>query len=202
MRRCADGYIEKNGRCEPGCPPGFKLRPNGRCKPDCKDNQIECGDVCLPKKTHTCQSGVPVPLRKRGLASNQQCGHGLTLCPVPWGTGYECLDTRNDIESCKSPALVTCARNVLIGDPSQLTYRRRMLEQSQQSQQCRRRLHCPAQYQQCLLLSRHLPSPLVSTWLCPEHQRHRLRGCSRSETPPPHSSRRSLGIRHWTDDWV
>jgi hypothetical protein len=97
-RKCIDGYIEKDGQCVVGCPDGQVRRPNGSCKPDCLSTQIECNGECFNKNKFTCASGVAVPKRRRQLT---QCGPGLTLCPTPWGTGFECLDTKADMESCE-----------------------------------------------------------------------------------------------------
>ncbi|ORY32300.1 hypothetical protein BCR39DRAFT_523818 [Naematelia encephala] len=79
------------------------MSASGQCvpipsTPSCTTSQISCGGQCVKKTKYTCQSGVPIALKRRGPTS---CPNGMDLCPVgTWGNGMECIDTRADIESC------------------------------------------------------------------------------------------------------
>lgn len=64
----------------------------------CNDGYVLCGtNNCIDPTTTACQSGSPVPLRKRrGL----ECSFGQTKCNNKWGSGWECLDTMSNLEAC------------------------------------------------------------------------------------------------------
>jgi hypothetical protein len=75
----------------------------------CPAGQKLCGDTCIPE-AQGCVSGIPQ--RKRSILdrSRYACRLPLTACPVSHflardgssvaGAGFECLDTRANIESC------------------------------------------------------------------------------------------------------
>ncbi|KAH8103394.1 hypothetical protein BXZ70DRAFT_727352 [Cristinia sonorae] len=74
----------------------------------CPAPKMECNGKCgdFP---HGCGSAVPAPPphRRSRLVGKRQfeeptCEAGKEVCGVPGGTGWECVDTRTDKESCSS----------------------------------------------------------------------------------------------------
>ncbi|KAF9030086.1 hypothetical protein BDZ89DRAFT_1132563 [Hymenopellis radicata] len=83
-----------------------RLGPRGSQYCGCPGNKNKCGDKC---QRQPCPSGLP---QKRDLAywgkkTQQTCRPGWTACGV-FGGGprdWECVDTRNDLESCGGCAM-------------------------------------------------------------------------------------------------
>lgn len=79
-------------------PPGNYVPTGCRCTFTCNAGYTACGTNCINPNTQSCVSGVPVTKKARRSMSHM-CPEGLSRCPLPRG-GYECVDTRTDIESC------------------------------------------------------------------------------------------------------
>jgi hypothetical protein len=67
-----------------------------------------CGGTCYLASGFTCQSNKPVPNpvnqgspgRRRSEIPFGRCSFGQELCPVATSSGYECVNTISDMESC------------------------------------------------------------------------------------------------------
>lgn len=82
---------------------------------DTSNGYQPCGQSCYDPNTQTCQSGVPVNnMRKRSARRGRnnvdlRCASGHTACEIPNLTSnsavnkLECIDTRSNVESCRSP---------------------------------------------------------------------------------------------------
>ncbi|KAK8865926.1 hypothetical protein IAR55_001075 [Kwoniella newhampshirensis] len=101
-RACNTGFVKLGNRC---CPTGSTLDSNGNCftVPTCSSTEILCNNVCYPKTTYTCPSGVPVQKMAK-KSSMVDCPSGMSKCAVGVSGEkegrWECVDTRSDIESC------------------------------------------------------------------------------------------------------
>lgn len=109
-----------NGCCARKCNPGYTLGQNIWRQPVCTKNpncpatqtyingacgcnpatEIKCGNKCYDKAIHTCPSGVPKRRDEIVKRSRYECLAGKTYCPAIGHSGWECIDTMNDIESC------------------------------------------------------------------------------------------------------
>jgi hypothetical protein len=82
------------------------MKKDGTCTPpSCKaPTPYLCGGTCVKDAKH-CQSGVPTLKKRNGKTG--LCPAEMTRCALPvsaWGvqsSGWECVDTKSDIESCK-----------------------------------------------------------------------------------------------------
>lgn len=68
----------------------------GSCGYECQTDFVACGDQCIPVGD-ACVSGLP---QKRGLGSRDSCPVGFEACRIPSSSGYECIKTSTDLESC------------------------------------------------------------------------------------------------------
>ncbi|WRT64146.1 uncharacterized protein IL334_001075 [Kwoniella shivajii] len=100
-RACNTGYVLTGGTtC---CLAGSTLDSNGNCltPPTCNTTtEILCNNKCYPKSTYTCPSGLPIMMQNS--KRSETCPVGLNKCAIgALGSGqWECVDTKNDIESC------------------------------------------------------------------------------------------------------
>jgi len=70
-----------------------------------------CDGSCHLASTHICKSGSPQPIPvvpnmvpiKRSMPYGR-CGYEQEHCPVASSAGWECVNTKTDMESCKSPS--------------------------------------------------------------------------------------------------
>lgn len=65
------------------------------CTYNCIAPFVRCGDRCVDPSKQTCTSAVPGPSRKREF---KDCEAGKATCPV--ATGWKCVETMTDIDSC------------------------------------------------------------------------------------------------------
>lgn len=94
---CSSTQVRQaDGSCAAACPATQTRKADGTC--GCTTGQILCNNQCYSSTGFTCASGIPTPKRKRSL--RYQCGGGKTYCPAVGHSGWECIDTLNDIESC------------------------------------------------------------------------------------------------------
>lgn len=72
------------------------------CQRACLTGFVACGGTCVPTGT-TCVSGVvqPAARKRRDGAGTIMCPKGLTGCLVPGSRVYDCVDVKNDLESCE-----------------------------------------------------------------------------------------------------
>jgi len=71
-----------------------------------------CGGTCHLASETVCSSGSPQPkvieyqeVKRRSAIPFGRCSYGQELCPVATSSGYECVNTFSDMESCTSNLL-------------------------------------------------------------------------------------------------
>lgn len=98
MSECALNYVDDGyGNCV--CPTA------NQCGTTCLSGPaISCNDQCLLAAEYTCPSGIPkaVNVEKRRHMSGECGAYGHEMCAVAGSSGYECINTMVDLESCKS----------------------------------------------------------------------------------------------------
>ncbi|KAG8900574.1 Dihydroxyacetone synthase [Tulasnella sp. 403] len=80
--------------CKPGYVPSTDASGNNICT--CAPGTVGCNGKCI-KVGKACPSPAPNRLKSRAV-----CPRGTSVCGVysKGGKGWECVDTRNDLESC------------------------------------------------------------------------------------------------------
>ncbi|KAL7422510.1 hypothetical protein Q5752_003158 [Cryptotrichosporon argae] len=119
---CPAGQVETNGAC--GCPAGQKFASK---------SSTTCVDICAAGQTYSDGRCIAPSARarsnRRRLADfslveldgdsdasvaakvDRRCPAGMTACPVPGLSAYECLDMTSDLQSCGGCASVGSGRD-------------------------------------------------------------------------------------------
>jgi hypothetical protein len=112
---CKTGFSRPSGSstCYPNCPTGYTMQTDGSCTaPNCSSNPSKpylCGTTCV-KNAKNCASGVPTvkdPIRgicPGDMITCRVSGRGMGM------GGWECVDVKSDIESCKSSLIHSLLR--------------------------------------------------------------------------------------------